>query len=87
MREGLVSLVDAAMEAKALNDLMSSRGYPDNPYWDIFSRIADGISKLIMENKDEFDDTLTARALYAEDKTADQRVDILLGEEKSDPLD
>ena len=80
MKEGLLALVSAAMEAKNLDETLGTLGYDETPYFNIFSNIADGICKLLGESDVPFEETRTSEALHTPDLTLAQRVKILLGE-------
>ena len=78
MKEMLLKMVEAAVKAKELNDTMEDLGYPENPYWDMYTLIADAIYTMAGENTDTFDESNTYAALNDPDMTNEQRVSFIL---------
>ena len=80
IRDALLRDVDACREMLKLHDAMASCGYPENPYWDTFATMADGIYKLIGEHTETFEASITHLALTTPYLTVDRRVEMLMAE-------
>ena len=78
MKEILMSMVEAAVKAKGLSDTMECLGYPENPYWDLYTLIADAIYTTVGEKTNTFDESVTFMVLNDPDLTNDERVSRLL---------
>lgn len=59
--EALENFVEAGKKAKHLDKNLRALGYGENPYWEIFGAIADGIYHLIGEKTEMFEDSVTHR--------------------------
>lgn len=82
IRDALLRDVDACREMLKLHDAMAECGYMENPYWDTFATLADGIYKLIGEKTDTFEESITYLTLNAPYLTNERRVEMLMAEYK-----
>ena len=80
IKDALLRDVDACREMLNLHDAMAACGYAENPYWDTFATIADGIYKLIGEHTETFDESITNLILTAPYLTTQRRVEMLMAE-------
>lgn len=64
--EALENFVEAGKKAKHLDKNLRALGYGENPYWEIFGAIADGIYHLIGEKTEMFEDSVTHKVFENE---------------------
>ena len=72
--------VEAARDLLKIHKVMDACGYPENPFWDNYAAVADGIYKLIGEHTDTFEESITHLALTTPYLTVDRRVEMLIAE-------
>ena len=82
IRDALLRDVDACREMLKLHDAMAECGYMENPYWDTFATLADGIYKLIGEHTGTFEESITNLILTAPYLSTERRVEMLMAEYK-----
>ena len=80
IRDALLRNVEAGTELLRLHKVMDDAGYHENPYWDNYSTVADGIYKLIGEHTETFEESVTFLALTAPFLTLERRVEMLMTE-------
>ena len=78
IKDALLRLVKAARGAKELQESYAKVNLDDNPAFNIYADIADGIYCLIGEHTEKFEDSTTYAALTAPGLQDDIRVRILM---------
>ena len=78
IRAALLRDVKAARELLKASNAMEACGYDNNPFFDNYATIADGIYYLIGEHTDTFEESVTYTALTAPILTDERRVELLL---------
>ena len=83
IKDALLREVKAAVELKRMSDAMEACGYNDNPFFNNYALVADGIFYMIGEEPEEkFEDSVTYLALNAPYLTCERRVELLYAEYK-----
>lgn len=82
VRDALLRMVQAAMKAKRLQETYLKNEMNDNAPFQIYSDIADGIAQLIGEHTENFEDSVTNRALTVPAFDDEHRVLLLMIEYK-----
>ena len=72
--------VEAARDLLKIHKVMDACGYPENPFWDNYAAVADGIYKLIGEHTDTFEESITNLILTAPYLSTERRVEMLMAE-------
>ena len=80
VQEALKGIVNGAERAYNVDRLLQSAGYVETPYWDIYCTLADTLYRMIGEKTETFEQSVTCKALTAEDLTNNQRVNLLMKE-------
>lgn len=78
IRAALLRGVKAARELLKASNAMKACGYDNNPFFDNYAKVADGIYYLIGEHTDTFEESVTYTALNAPILTDERRVELLL---------
>lgn len=79
VRDALMRMVQACMTAKKMQKFYVNNGVDDSMIFKVYSDIADGICKLIGENKETFEETVTFITLNAPIISDERRTEILYG--------
>lgn len=82
IKDALLRMVQAAMKTKRLQETYLKNGLDDSIPFQIYSEIADGISKLIGEHTENYEDSATNRALTVPAFDDEHRVLLLMIEYK-----
>lgn len=82
IEDALLRMVKAAMKAKKLMDSYVKVGLEDNELFQVYGDIAESIYKLIGEHTENFDDSVTVRALTVPGFDLEHRVRLLMIEYK-----
>lgn len=80
IRDALSRLVKAAMRAKAMQEHYLKIGIDDQPWFEIWGDILDGIYSLIGEHTDTFDHSATFITMNAPILSNERRTEMLLSE-------
>ena len=72
--------VEACRDLLKLHKVMEACDYKDNPFWNNYATVADGIYKLIGEHTDTFEESITHLALTTPYLTNERRVEMLMAE-------
>ena len=74
----LLREVEAGVELYKMHKAMQEIGIKDDPFWNSFATVADGIYHLIGENTETFEESITCLALTSPILTNTRRTDILM---------
>jgi hypothetical protein len=64
LKQALVHLIKAGRDALHLDQTLNSIGYKDTPYFNLHGEIADAVYKIIGEETDTFDESMTYAAMH-----------------------
>ena len=80
MKDALLRIIRAAMEAKRMDEALLKLGYRENPYFSIYGNLADAIYMLAAEKTDKFEDSVTFLVLNTQSISDERRAEILYAE-------
>lgn len=82
IKDALLREVEAGRNLFNLHQAMDACGFADNPFWDNYAIVADGIYDLIGEHTETFEESVTHLALTAPFLTNERRTEMLYAEYK-----
>jgi len=86
IRDALSRLVKAAMRAKAMQEHYLKVGVDDQPWFEIWGDILDGIYALIGEHTETFEESVTSITMSAPIISQERRTKILFAEYKKNHM-